>query len=122
MPLTRIYGALSCQDCALCPRLFMTTLGSAGCHPVEQRERAKHREQWGSPNSGLHMSPLNPDGGVNRQHILLSEEGDIHRTSGLTWSPDCAFSPSLYNNQITDIGARYVARILDECRRLTHLK
>ena len=34
----------------------------------------------------------------------------------------CALSPSLYNNQITDVGARYIARILDECKGLTHLK
>ncbi|XP_036897110.1 nucleotide-binding oligomerization domain-containing protein 1 isoform X2 [Sturnira hondurensis] len=34
----------------------------------------------------------------------------------------CLTIISLYSNQITDVGARYIARILDECKGLTHLK
>ncbi|KAK2491996.1 hypothetical protein MC885_007022 [Smutsia gigantea] len=42
--------------------------------------------------------------------------------SGVIKSHGCAFSRSLYNNRITDVGAGYIARILDECTGLTHLK
>lgn len=58
---------------------------------------------------------------ISRQRALAIG-GGVCVTLGLTEAPGCAFSPSLYNNQITDIGARYVAQILDECRGLTHLK
>uniref|UniRef100_A0A8C3S3J8 Nucleotide binding oligomerization domain containing 1 n=1 Tax=Chelydra serpentina TaxID=8475 RepID=A0A8C3S3J8_CHESE len=34
----------------------------------------------------------------------------------------CDFSLSLYNNQITDVGAKYVARLIEECSSLTYVK
>uniref|UniRef100_A0A2K5HZC4 Nucleotide binding oligomerization domain containing 1 n=1 Tax=Colobus angolensis palliatus TaxID=336983 RepID=A0A2K5HZC4_COLAP len=49
---------------------------------------------------------------VIRQHVL-QKIGAIKMTSG---------ARNLYNNQITDVGARYVTKILDECKGLTHLK
>lgn len=48
--------------------------------------------------------------------------GVIETAPGVVESHACAFSRSLYNNQITDVGAWYVARIMDECKGLTHLK
>uniref|UniRef100_A0A2K6MA07 Nucleotide binding oligomerization domain containing 1 n=1 Tax=Rhinopithecus bieti TaxID=61621 RepID=A0A2K6MA07_RHIBE len=49
---------------------------------------------------------------ISRQHVL-QKIGAIKMTSG---------ARNLYNNQITDVGARYVTKILDECKGLTHLK
>lgn len=35
---------------------------------------------------------------------------------------DLFFLYSLYNNQITDTGAKYVARLIEECPSLTYVK
>lgn len=125
-PSLAMYQALTCEGWERSPVILRTALGGGYLTPVLQTEKLRHRESRGKwqSDSGLHrpfLSPFHPDLG-NRQHILILTHGVIKTTSGVIGSHGCAFSQSLYNNQITDVGARYIARILDACKGLTHLK
>lgn len=53
---------------------------------------------------------------------IIKHSGCKYLTAVITYFYQCDFSLSLYNNQITDVGAKYVAKLIEECSSLEYVK